>query len=255
VTADARFLPRLAEGLDTVAIRSVFESMGRVHVPGVLEASSARCAHEILARETPWQLSLNPAGRHLDLGVESIDGIPEPQRAAVIEGLHGEAAGTGFRYVFNNFPIFDLFAAGDFAAHPLMDLLRFLNGQRFLEFARAATGMPDIAFADAQATRYRSGHFLTEHDDDVAGKRRLAAYVLNFTPDWRADWGGVLQFIDGDGHVAEGYVPKFNALNLLRVPQKHAVSYVSPAARGARLSVTGWLRAGEPPECLQPLLP
>lgn len=26
----------------------------------------------------------------------------------------------------------------------------------------------------------------TEHDDAAAGKQRLAAYVLGFTPDWRA---------------------------------------------------------------------
>jgi Rps23 Pro-64 3,4-dihydroxylase Tpa1-like proline 4-hydroxylase len=53
-----------------------------------------------------------------------------------------------------------------------------------------------------------------------------------------------LQFIGEDGHITEGYVPRFNALNLLRVPQKHCVSFVTPAATGGRYSVTGWLRAG-----------
>lgn len=43
--------------------------------------------------------------------------------------------------------------------------------------------------------------FVTEHDDDVAGKQRLAAYVFGFTPQWRPDWGGVLQFIDSNGHI------------------------------------------------------
>lgn len=27
----------------------------------------------------------------------------------------------------------------------------------------------------------------------VAGKKRLVAHVLNMTPQWRADWGGILQ--------------------------------------------------------------
>lgn len=30
----------------------------------------------------------------------------------------------------------------------------FLNGRDFLDFARAVTGLDDIAFADSQATRY-----------------------------------------------------------------------------------------------------
>lgn len=235
----------LAGGLTPAAIRQVFARTGRVHIPGIFEAGCAAAIHRTLAEETPWQLSLNPAGRHMDLGVEAVEQIPQPERDAVLEGLFKGVEGS-FRYVFNNFPIYDLYMARSFADHYLMRVFEFLNSRMFLDFARQTTGMADIAFADAQATRYRSGHFLTQHDDEVAGKQRRAAYVLSFTPHWRADWGGVLQFIDDDGHVAEGYTPTFNALNLLRVPQKHCVSYVTPAAAASRYSITGWLRAGEP---------
>lgn len=235
--------------LDRRAIRRVFERIGRVHVPAVLERSAAEAVYRTLRHDTPWQLSLNPAGRHMDLGVEHIEQIPEPERAAVLQALHEGARGA-FRYVFNNFPLYDLYVANRYRDHALMRVFEFLNGAAFLEFAREVTGMADIAFADAQATRYLPGHFLSQHDDAVAGKNRRAAYVLSFTPDWRPDWGGILQFLDPDGHVAEGYTPAFNALNLLRVPQKHAVSYVTPAAVGARYSITGWLRAGEPPDAL-----
>ena len=58
----------------------------------------------------------------------------------------------------------------------------------------------------------------------------------------RPDWGGILQFLDRDGHVADGYVPVFNALNIFRVPQLHNVSSVVPFAGHARLSITGWFR-------------
>ena len=64
---------------------------------------------------------------------------------------------------------------------------------------------------------------------------------------WRADWGGLLLFQDADGHVSEGYVPKFNALNLFAVPQTHAVSQVASFATASRLSITGWIRSGGRP--------
>ena len=99
--------------------------------------------------------------------------------------------------------------------------------------------MTEIARADAQATCYRPGHFLTRHDDYIDG--RLVAYVLNFTPAWNPDWGGMLLFTDERGHVEEGYVPAWNALNFLKVPQTHAVSLVAPFAGGLRYSITGWL--------------
>ncbi len=107
---------------------------------------------------------------------------------------------------------------------------------------RELTGLSDISWADAQATLYRPGDFLTVHDDRIGGHKRLAAYVLNMTPGWRADWGGVLQFLDPSGHVAEGYVPTFNALNLFKVPALHSVSQVALYG-GLRYSVTGWFHA------------
>ena len=119
----------------------------------------------------------------------------------------------------------------------------FLNGQAFLDLARDVTGMSGIAFADGQASLYRSGHFLTSHGDEAKGANRLAAYVLSLTPRWRAEWGGLLEFIGADGHIAAGYVPNFNSLRLFRVPINHHVSCVAPFAMAGRYSITGWLRA------------
>jgi Rps23 Pro-64 3,4-dihydroxylase Tpa1-like proline 4-hydroxylase len=104
------------------------------------------------------------------------------------------------------------------------------------------TGVRSINYVDSQATRYKPGHFLTLHDDDVREKNRIAAYVLNLTPRWSPDWGVILQFIDRDGHIAEGYTPTFNALNVFRMPQLHSVSCVVPYAQVGRNSITGWLR-------------
>ena len=57
------------------------------------------------------------------------------------------------------------------------------------------------------------------------------------------DWGGALLFPDWRGHLAEGYAPAFNALNILAVPQPHLVGFVSPFACAHRLSITGWFRS------------
>lgn len=92
-------------------------------------------------------------------------------------------------------------------------------------------------------TRYRRGHFLTLHDDLAEGKHRLAAYVLGLTPDWQADYGGQLQFLDHDGNVEEASIPGFNVLSVFKVPSLHQVTPVAAHVPHARLSITGWLRA------------
>lgn len=232
----------IAPGLDRATIRRVFAQAGRVHIQGFLEHSTASAIYRTLAQDTPWQVCFNLGDRHVDLPADHFDHAPETERRQLVDSIE-QGAQRGFQYLFNNFPIHDLYVAGLRREHVLMRVYEFLNSDSLLSFAREVTGFGDIAFADAQATLYKPGHFLTAHDDLAEGKHRRAAYVLNFTPQWRTDWGGILQFIDPDGHVAEGYMPAFNALNLLRVPQKHSVSYVTPWATAGRYSITGWLRA------------
>lgn len=123
-------------------------------------------------------------------------------------------------------------------------LLEAMNTAPALEMWRELTGDPDVGLVDGQATRYLPGHFLTRHDDDVEGKNRVAAYVLNLSPEWASEWGGLLQFHDAAGEVTGAMVPGFNVLNLFRVPQSHSVSIVAPFAPAPRYSITGWIRRG-----------
>ena len=55
-------------------------------------------------------------------------------------------------------------------------------------------------------------------------------------------WGGLLAFHGADGNVAEAFTPRFNTLNLLKVPTPHSVTQVALSAAADRISVTGWLR-------------
>jgi SM-20-related protein len=232
---------RFADSLDVKAIARVYASAGRVHIRPILSEESAQRIYACLQSEVPWQLSLNEGERPIGRDGASFDSLDAADRARVFEAVYANAA-RRFQYIYNNLSLSDLHERGEMRDLYAMRVLEFLNSPEFLDFARKVTGVSSIALADAQATCYRAGHFLTRHDDQAHGKKRIAAYVLNFTPRWVADWGGILQFIDADGHIAEGYTPVFNALNLFRVPQPHSVSLVAPFAQAPRLSITGWLR-------------
>jgi Rps23 Pro-64 3,4-dihydroxylase Tpa1-like proline 4-hydroxylase len=121
--------------------------------------------------------------------------------------------------------------------HYLSKLAAFLTAPHFLAFVREVTGVDLIAWTSSTATLYKPLDFLTIHDDGF-GEGKLVAYVLNMTPKWRPDWGGALQFYDRSDHIAEGFLPTFNALNLFRVPQRHSVTQVS-AFGGLRYAVSG----------------
>jgi SM-20-related protein len=233
---------RLAEPIDCRGIAQIFKRAGRVHIAPILAPDCAERLLGELTSDIPWQLHLNDGEKPINLQGDGFEKLPEADRRKFLQGVY-ESAARRFQYLYNSYPVSDLYERGEQHTRYVMRVFEFLNSSEFLQFAREITGMPAIAYADAQATLYRPGHFLTRHDDEIAGKNRLVAYVLNFTPGWRSDWGGILQFIDRDGHIAEGYTPVFNALNIFRVPQPHAVSYVAPFAQAGRYSITGWLRA------------
>lgn len=117
---------------------------------------------------------------------------------------------------------------------------QWLNSQEVLSGIRAMTGHQDITGANAQATRYYPGHFLTRHNDVNSKENRKVAYVLNFTPKWHPDWGGLLQFYHDTGNPKDTWVPIFNSMAIFDVTHPHAVSYVAPFARNPRLAITGW---------------
>lgn len=235
---------KLTPGLDPGRLAAAFARFGRLHLPGILPLAQARGVSAALATATPWHKSMHIGGKAYDFALETLAAMPAERRAA-LDAAMVEGGKAGFQYQFDAWRLSDLMEAGQRAGGPLAlleSVYDLLNSEAFLQFVRKLTGDPRPAYVDAQATRYRAGDFLSVHDDGVEGKKRLYAYVLNFTPAWRTDWGGLLAFYDADGHVAEAYVPTFNALNIFRVPQLHAVTQVASYAAGERLSITGWIR-------------
>jgi SM-20-related protein len=230
--------PVLNPELDLDRMAPAFARDGRVHIPGILTYDSAARVHRCLAQETDFSLLCRTGDDQAQAWrVASLN----PRQETELMNAAYASAGDGFHYLYDGHVLSRDGEAYPDPAHHLAAVTGFLNSVPALDLARRITGNPAIAFADAQATRYRRGHFLNQHDD-ANDRGRIAAYVLNLTPRWRPDWGGALLFSDRPGHFSGGYLPAFNALNLLGVPQEHLVGIVSPFAGAARYSITGWFR-------------
>jgi SM-20-related protein len=231
-------LPQLNPELDSGALAKQYQRNGRIHIQKVLREASADRLYRCLREETTYSLSLNAGDKAC-----ALSHLTPQQRLECATAAWRQVGIAGFQFLFdmhllslNGEPYAD-------ANHYWAKVMSFLNSAEFLGFAREITGIQGIEYADAQATHYRSGHFLTAHDDNTPGANRLAAYVFSFTPEWRPEWGGLLEFPDSTGQVETGYLPGFNTLKLFRVPMSHYVSMVAPYATGSRYSITGWFRA------------
>ena len=239
---------KLGSDIDWPEARRRLDRETRCQIAGLLDEADYDALQDALARIPRWVLVTRLGGRHLDLDAEAMFNLPAAKRMEFERQVRRDAE-HGFQYLYETYPLYDKWHNGSLRpeAPMLADLFEWLNSPGFLDPMREALGAPDIRFADAQLTRYRTGHVLNTHDDGVEGKNRVAAYVLTLSPEWREAWGGTLSFMDDTGREVDRFVPARNTLSVFKVPQKHQVLPVARKVKAPRLSITGWLRRGSDP--------
>jgi Rps23 Pro-64 3,4-dihydroxylase Tpa1-like proline 4-hydroxylase len=232
--------------LNVEALRAEFLIRHRLRIDNFLADDGAARLRDALASDGRWMYVINGRSTVFEIARSAYDAMPSDQRD-VIDNAVLTAAAHDFQFRYETIRVPDEAEARIASATLLDQFALFMSAPETLSFIRAITDVEDVAFADAQATRYRPGDFLTRHDDNVQGKNRRLAYVFGLSQEWRAEWGGLLFFTDAQGEVIDTLIPRFNALSLFAVPQPHSVSFVAPCAPHPRMSVTGWLRnRGQP---------
>lgn len=235
-----------APAFDIDAAKDVLKRTGRVHMANALAEADA----EALLADMPdarWvTATIDQGGDVFRLDAAMANALDSGQRTRILQGVYTDA-GSGFQYLYDKFSIDAVYAAGRPLPANMKAFYEALNSPAWLDAFRAVTGDERIASVDCQASRYRVGHLLTEHNDENPSNTRLFAYVLNLSRVWRIEWGGLLQFHDENDHVACAFTPRWNTLNMFTVPQRHSVSMVTPAAQADRLSLTGWLHLKSEP--------
>lgn len=236
---------------DRAAHAAGFARHGYALLSDVLDADCAQRWLACISAWREWALVTRVQGRHHSFDAAAMDAIP-PARRTELDALIAAEARAGFQYLYERYP-FDTLARGGHLHDPVMrEMHALICAPAFLDLARTLTGEAGITFADGQVTRYRAGHFLTLHDDHADDRERVAAFVLNLTPRWGADYGGQLQFVDAHGRVEHSLVPQFNALVVFRVPRPHLVSAVAPFVAESRYAITGWFHTGTEPVIAPP---
>lgn len=218
-----------------------FARTGRISIPRFLSPESALRLKEHLQSRQDWVLLLNADPKVIAFRRRDYEAL-RPDQKQQLEKMVAHGARRGFQYRYEAIAVKDAPHDREQSGSLLDKFALFMSSPEVIGFFRTLTGRGDIGWADAQATMYRPGHFLTRHDDDVKGTGRRAAYVLGLTEEWRPEWGGLLMFHRDNDDIEEAFNPAFNSLRLFAVPAQHSVSYVCPFAPPTRVAVTGWLR-------------
>ncbi|MDL1861153.1 hypothetical protein FBR04_09005 [Betaproteobacteria bacterium PRO7] len=228
--------------LEIESPKARFGAKRRVQIDAILEAPAAELVGECLTREVSWEYVYRRRGEVVTVPEQALAAMTPAERARVADEVL-QGASAGFQFNYWKFSMVDAYRKGQIPS-ALRALLESLASAETIAMVREITGCADIRRVDAQATMYRPGNFLTAHTDQQHGEHhRRAAYVIQLSRDWQADWGGLLHFFDAQGAVLDTFVPGFNRMSLFAVPQPHAVSMVTPFAGSVRYAITGWFTA------------
>jgi len=239
---------KLNPNLDVEKYAALYARNKLVQIPEVFEKNVADAIEGVLRHSIQWRLVFpepdpaSPGGdRVVQLTNEEMKELGNQRLGERIRGVM-ERASNNYGYLYNAYPMIEAYTSGWDLDHPIHKLTEFLNSQEFLEFGRSVIGVKTITKADAQATLYTRGQFLTRHVDSGIENERRCAYTFGFTRHWQPDWGGLLMMINEDLDIDRAFLPRFNTLSMFNGRALHAVSPVSPFAGEGRFQITGWLR-------------
>jgi len=233
---------KLNPALDAKTLAAEFRKARRLQISELLEEASAQALYTSMTEETPWFTAYRDGDQDHMIPEDQLRSMA-PKEIQDLQTRVWRQARDGFEFMYGCYPLMDEDLRQKNPKLVLYQWVDLINSEGFLDFIRDLTGMTSLVRADAQATWYRKGQFLTLHNDyDPSDEGKRVAFVLSLSREWLPDWGGILQFYDDDFNIEAGFLPRFNALSLFETPQNHSVTYVTPFCGNRRLSITGWFR-------------
>lgn len=114
-----------------------------------------------------------------------------------------------------------------------------LKAQWFKDIIIRETSLKQPYIHEDFTSLYEQGDFLGLHSDRAMD----CAFILHLTPEWRPEYGGLLNIRQEDGTYTT-LCPKFNSLVLIDLNQPngipHFVSEVTHLAPHGRVAISGW---------------
>lgn len=226
--------------LNPKELNKTYQDKGRLQVHNFFTEDTAQYLLKLLVENKNWNLAYNNGNNFYESPISELEKLTTEQKQKFMKQVFAKAS-NNFQYVFLQYYISQAIKLKEELGHPLHQVDEFLNSDYYLDFMRELTADSSIQKADSYASLFDKEHFLTEHDDIHSKHDRVAACVFNLTKRWDRNWGGHLAFFDDKGNIEQAFIPTFNTLNILSIPQNHAVQQVTSFAGEKRYSLLSWL--------------
>ena len=226
---------------DCDMLRRSLHDLGRVQIPNFLRPGHAKAAYQELASRSTWDTFFISSGRQYLATAAVKEKYTDAEFDEIFRHLHLSARNGELTCIY------DIPTEGTEAARSETGMSQLLSFLGSIEFSNFLNGIFDRDLGnqiDLQVQCHRSGYFTTYHRGRCPPNSKEgggAIFCYNLTPEWIADWGGMLTFRNTDGASVVSHAPNFNSLDLFSCPYGHWVTPISPFASGPKFVVAGYV--------------
>lgn len=234
--------------LNVYSLEERLRETGRLRVRNFLQPPCAKALYRHLVNAVAWQTFVVSNERLLATPPgEPVGTDPEEERE--ILDLACNSARMRFACVYDADGVYpeDMPDDANPSARPPDTVLaafgEFLGSGAIGDMVRRVMEL-DALDIRMCANRLRPGHFATFHSgvpEADKTRKRVSSVYFHLTPEWKPEWGGMLEYRNDEGDVVEALVPSFNTLDILSFPRGYWISRVAPFAGGSVLAVSGRL--------------
>lgn len=236
----------LNPSLDPVGLAHRFREQGYLQIENGLRPDLAERLHHCLANEVPWSIAYRDESGPRTLPRAEFERLGPAEQDAFWARIAALAAGQ-FQFTYDTYMMVSAYLQNKNPGLLLNRVVELVNSAPWLEFWKTVTGDRQIIKTYVQASRYIASYYLKNHSDYDSSQDRRFAVVINLSKNWEAHWGGLFQALDEHGDVKLTLTPKFNSINMFKLPAPHCVSPVADYVTAERLALVCWLRADRNP--------
>ena len=229
---------KLNDGLDLKALAATFKKTGRVRVKDALDGKSADNLSDTIEKMAIWRSTFLQGDTERQISGKDTRSMTERRQREMLEKIYIQAR-DGFQYLRYECPTDVIPDAKDPKA--LTNADSFFKSDGFRDILRKIAGAKDGEVENVHARWLQREQFMTDSALANSLPDCKLWFSLDVTRNWRAHWGGNLNFINKNSEIEEVWSPVFNSLSLYAGGSRHSISYVTPFHNAFCLSICGRL--------------
>lgn len=219
--------------VDVVKSRRQYRDFNWSRLEDIFNASFAEKVIQDLVRNTEFENVFFIDGEQFAMTDAQLAGLPESNRNQLVKQIH-DSASNGEGYLYSKRTVIN-----DSSANACSEVLKWLNSDETIELVTDITGLSDLSYALCDGVRFSKGQFLTDKANRITSKFEKIGFMLDFTPDWNINWGGLLHLHSVYEDSGVTFTPVFNNMILFDASFDYSVTYLANYIKYNRYSLMG----------------